>query len=129
MQEMFQRSLELHGVKYLYYIGDGDSKTFNGILQTYPYNTPVSKKECVGHVQKRMGTRLRALKKNTKGLGGRGMLTGKLMDELQAYYGLAIWRHSYSVEEISDAIWATFWHKISNDDKPQHHFCPAGEES
>lgn len=63
IQEIFQRSLELHGIKYSYYIGDGDSKTFNGILLADPYDTPVIKKECVGHVQKRMGTRLRAIKK------------------------------------------------------------------
>jgi len=30
--EMFARSEELHGVKYHYYVGDGDSKTFKGIL-------------------------------------------------------------------------------------------------
>lgn len=30
--DMFKRSEELHGVKYCHYIGDGDSKTFKGIL-------------------------------------------------------------------------------------------------
>jgi len=30
--EMFQRSEALHGLKYANYIGDGDSKTFKGIL-------------------------------------------------------------------------------------------------
>lgn len=44
-----------------------------------------------------MGTRLRNLKKNTKELGGKGKLTGKLIDELSMYYGLAIRRNHDSV--------------------------------
>nr|XP_022916276.1 uncharacterized protein LOC111426132 [Onthophagus taurus] len=129
MQEMFQRSVELRAVKYLHYIEDGDCKTFNCILKTNPYDIPVIKKECVGHVQKRMGTRLRALKKNTKGLGGKGKLTGKCIDELQTYYGLAIRRNADSMEKMKAAIWATFLHKISTDEKPQHENCPSGEDS
>lgn len=35
--EMFYRSVEKHGVKYLTYIGDGDSKTYKGILNANPY--------------------------------------------------------------------------------------------
>lgn len=62
--EMFQRSESLHNVKYVNYIGDGDSKTYKGIVVANPYgNVPVAKKECIGHVQKRAGTRLRNVKK------------------------------------------------------------------
>lgn len=65
--EMFKRSESNYGVKYLNYIGDGDSKTYKGIVDSSPYGPSViiNKKECVGHVQKRMGTRLRACKKQT----------------------------------------------------------------
>lgn len=57
--EMFQRSETLHKVKYANYIGDGDSKTFKGVLDANPYeNFTVKKKECIDHVQKRMRTRL-----------------------------------------------------------------------
>ena len=35
--EMFKRSESLHGLKYANYIGDGDSKTFKGILGSEPY--------------------------------------------------------------------------------------------
>lgn len=58
--EMFGRSEEKNGVKYVQYIGDGDSKTFKGVLDTNPYNDDpvVVKKECVGHIQKYMGLRL-----------------------------------------------------------------------
>lgn len=54
--DIFQRSEELHGVKYVYYIGDGDSKTFRGIIDAQPYeNCTVTKKECIDHVQKKDG--------------------------------------------------------------------------
>lgn len=128
--EMFQRSESLYNVKYVNYIGDGDSKTHKGIVDANPYdNVPVAKKECIGHVQKRMGTRLRNVKKNTKGLGGRGKLTGKLIDELTIFYGLAIRRNTDSVEKMRNDIWATLYHKISTDEKPQHDKCPVGVDS
>lgn len=55
-----------------------------------------------------MGTQLRKVKKENKGLGGRGKLTAKLIDELTVYYGLATRRFSNSVEEMKNAIWAMF---------------------
>lgn len=76
-----------------------------------------------------MGTRLRNLKKSTKSLGGKGKLTAKLIDDLTIFYGLAIRRNSHSVEEMRKEIWATFYHKISTDEKPQHDYCPPGEDS
>ena len=80
--EMFRCSLENLGVRFLYHVGDGDSKTYSGIFKASPYTeTEVKKKECVGHVQKRIGTRLRACKKK-HGLGVKGKLTGKLIDQL-----------------------------------------------
>ncbi|XP_071579340.1 uncharacterized protein [Temnothorax nylanderi] len=128
--EMFQRSETLHSVKYANYIGDGDSKTFKGVLDAQPYEKfTVNKKECIDHVQKRMGTCLRNLKKTTKSLGGKGKLTGKLIDELSIYYGLAIRRNHSSIEKMKNEIWATLFHKLSTDDKPQHEKCPPGENS
>ncbi|XP_036148684.1 uncharacterized protein LOC118647819 [Monomorium pharaonis] len=129
--EMFARSEELHGVKYTSYIGDGDCKTYKGIVESRPYGDDVliNKKECVGHVQKRMGARLRKVKKDTKGLGGKGKLTAKLIDELSVYYGLAIRRHKDSKEEMKTAIWATLKHKCSTDNNPQHDNCPPGPNS
>ena len=62
---MFRRSLENLGPRFLYYVEDGDSKAYTGIIEAAPYReTEVTKKECVGHVQKRISTRLRACKKN-----------------------------------------------------------------
>ncbi|GFT85784.1 uncharacterized protein TNCV_4027241 [Trichonephila clavipes] len=50
---------------YTQYLGDGDSKGFLTIKEAKVYgDTEVEKLECVGHVQKRMGTRLRNILKN-----------------------------------------------------------------
>ena len=130
--EMFARSDQLLGVKYATYIGDGDTKTFSAILKSNPYeDVTVQKKECVGHVQKRMGTRLREVKKKIAGLGGKGSgkLTDNLIKELTIYYGLAIRRNPHSESEMKKAIWATFDHKCSTDENPKHDNCPPGENS
>lgn len=129
--EMFARSEGLHGVKYLSYIGDGDSETFKGITESQPYgeNIKIKKKECIGHVQKRMSARLRKVKKDTKGLDGEEKLTGNLIDELSVYYGLAIIKNKDSTEGMSRAIWATLQHKSSTDANPQHDNCPPGPDS
>nr|XP_012143883.1 PREDICTED: uncharacterized protein LOC105662864 [Megachile rotundata] len=142
---MFQRSFEKYGLKYKNYIGDGDSKTYTGIINAEPYgkNFLITKKECVGHVQKRMGTRLRDLVNKTveekqtkagktirkKTLSGKGRLTGKLIDKLTIYYGLAIRRNSDSVENMKNAIWATYFHYTSTDKNPQHNKCPNSPDS
>lgn len=36
--EMFSRSETLHGIKYSNYVGNGDSKTFQGITDVQHYN-------------------------------------------------------------------------------------------
>ncbi|KYN06232.1 hypothetical protein ALC62_02824, partial [Cyphomyrmex costatus] len=72
---------------------------------------------------------LRNIKKQTKGLGGKGKLTGKLIDELSIYYGLAIRRNHDSIEKMRNEIYATLDHKLSTDDKPKHDKCPRGENS
>jgi len=123
---MFARAQEINDVKYINYVGDGDCKTFKAILENNP---DVTKKECIDHVQKRMGSRLRKLVKKHKGLSGRYKLTGKLIDELSIYYGLAIRRNSNSTKEMKEAIWATLYHKLSSNKKPQHHLCPEGLKS
>lgn len=45
------------------------------------------------------------------------------------YYGLAIRRNAHSAEDMKKEIWATYYHKISTDKKPQHQNCPVGTDS
>ena len=41
-----------YGVKYMRYIGDGDSATFKGLLNLNPYDVHVQKLEYYLHVKK-----------------------------------------------------------------------------
>lgn len=101
--KMFQESEALHGVRYKFYLGDGDSSSFATVEKEHPYGPDIQvvKKECVGHVQKRMGTRLRSLKKkmgknplsNGRTIGVKGRLTNVVINEMQVFYGLAIRRN------------------------------------
>lgn len=147
--EMFSRSEELYEAKIENYIGDGDTKSYGNLVKAKPYgeNFTINKKECVGHVQKRMGARLRDIvnktveekevktgknagkKRRSKMLGGKGKLTAKVIDNLSRYYGLAIRNNCDSVEKMKTAIWATYYHQQSTDENPQHDKCPAGADS
>ncbi|GFX73052.1 uncharacterized protein TNCV_1704541 [Trichonephila clavipes] len=107
MLRIFNRSEKLHNLKYSNYIGDGDTKTFNALSENKLYGDDhlIQKIECVGHVQKRMGTRLRKLKfvyskklSDGKTIGGKGRLTDSLIDKLAHYYGNAILCNSTSVK-------------------------------
>ncbi|GFX50973.1 uncharacterized protein TNCV_2733241 [Trichonephila clavipes] len=127
MLRIFNRSENLHNLKYSNYIGDGDTKTFNALSENKPYGDDhlIQKIECVGHVQKRMGTRLRKLKlvyskkklSDGKTIGGKGRLTDSLIDKLAHYYGNAIRCNSTSVKEMRKTIWAVWGHSCSTDDE------------
>ncbi|GFU23049.1 uncharacterized protein TNCV_3515061 [Trichonephila clavipes] len=137
MLRIFNRSEKLHNLKYSNYIGDGDTKTFNAFSENKPYGDDhlIQKIECVGHVQKRMGTRLRKLKlvyskRNylmVKLLAVKGRLTDSLIDKLAHYYGNAIRCNSTNVKEMRKAIWAVWGHSCSTDDEPMHWFCPTNQ--
>ncbi|KAG8233370.1 hypothetical protein J437_LFUL005832 [Ladona fulva] len=64
--ENFQRSEKRFGVRYGIYAGDGDAKTFKDVLDRQPYGEvfKVIKSECVGHLEKRICSRLRNIKRN-----------------------------------------------------------------
>ncbi|GFT72509.1 uncharacterized protein TNCV_973791 [Trichonephila clavipes] len=118
---------------------DGDCKAFDAVKKKNIYGNkyPIEKLECIGHVMKRMGTRLRRLKAQLKRqilsdgkcLSGKNRLTEHEIDNLQSYYGSAIRRNHSSVQNMRQAIWAIFLHKLSTDEYPQHGLCPIGEDS
>ncbi|GFT99469.1 uncharacterized protein TNCV_3239231 [Trichonephila clavipes] len=58
---IFQRSTVKRGLKYAHYYGDEDCKGVIRVKDTYRKNS-VTKYESIGHVQKRVGARLRKLK-------------------------------------------------------------------
>ena len=118
-QRIFERSIEERGVRYTDYYGDGDSKAYSSVRLIYPGIT-VKKFECIGHYQKRLGTRLLKLKKINKGLSE---LTKPIIDKLQNYFGIALRDNLSSVEEIRKAIWASFLHIASSEENDFHVQC------
>ncbi|GFU57111.1 uncharacterized protein TNCV_1779741 [Trichonephila clavipes] len=136
---IFQRSVQRYDVRYTKYLGDGDSKAFDNIVKNEVYgdNCTITKLECIGHVMKRMRSRLRRFKAKMRGqklsdgkaLCGKNRLTEASIDQLQTYYGLAIRRNLSSVKDMRQGMWAIFLHKISTDENPQHGFCPSGPDT
>lgn len=63
---IWARSVNKNKMRYVVFVGDGDAKTFSALQEmnnnTSPYDFPIVKEECVNHVGKRLGTRLRKLK-------------------------------------------------------------------
>ena len=62
-EAVFLRSAESRNLRYTQYLGDGDSASFIKVLEANPYREEIDieKLECVIHVQKRCGTRMRKL--------------------------------------------------------------------
>ena len=136
---IFARSLEQFNLRYTKMVCDGDSKSFRRVSVEKPYgDIEIKKLDCVGHVGKRMGTRLRELKKSWKKrkmddgktIGGRGRLTDARIDKLQTYYRLAIIRNLHNVPAMQREIMAGLYHTCANEDPSvQHCYCPNGEGS
>lgn len=64
-----RRSLQKHKLRYIPFVGDGDSKSYAEVTKMAPYGEAVfiPKDDCIGHVTKQMGTALRKLQATYKG--------------------------------------------------------------
>ena len=137
--EMFLRSIDKNNLRYTTYVGDGDSSSFAYVrekcLSRFGESYTVTKEECLGHVQKRMGKALIELTNKMRGrklddekaLGGRGRLTKKLIDTIQNNYGYAIRNNVGNIDTMYNAIWAVFYHSICQPSMKldeQHDLCP-----
>ena len=96
--KIFQRSVEVNKLCYKIYIGGGGGSAYQKVVESKPYEGLIPQKaECIGHVQKRVGSRLGNLKKIFKGklsdgkpLGRKIRLTEKTVNTLQNAFGMAI---------------------------------------
>ena len=134
---IFTSSVEKHNLIYENYIGDGDTSSFRDICEANPYKDYgilPSKLECIGHIQKRLGTRLRELRKSHTGthtpLSGRGRLTDKVINSLQNFYGQAIRENQGNLYAMKKAVGAILWHCTDfGDDEKGHQYCPRSPSS
>ncbi|KAG8240396.1 hypothetical protein J437_LFUL002539 [Ladona fulva] len=109
--EMFQRLEKLFGVRYSNYCQRWGCKNIEAILDKQPYSEDfkVIESECIGYVEKRMGSQLRNIK-NSAMLRGKAKLTDGLIKKLTKYYGLAIRQNVDSVSDMKKAVMATYCH-------------------
>ena len=140
LNRIFNRSIKLHNLRYTFYIGDGDSKSFADVCKSNPYpGHTVIKGECIGHVQKRVGTRLRKMKNDYKGkklddgkgIGyGKGRLTDKIMNTLQNHYGMAIRQNTDNLYAMKKSVAAVLYHSTDKPDlEKRHQYCPRSKDS
>lgn len=55
-KDIFCRSVEKYNLRYVNFIGDGDTNSFKKTFEARPYgDLDIKKIECVGHVQKKNG--------------------------------------------------------------------------
>lgn len=130
---LWKRSVELHKLKYGEFLGDGDSHTYDKVVQAQVYGPDfeIKKTDCINHVAKRMGAAVREFADETPAsrLPDKGRFQKDIVPKLQNYYGSAIKSNLNSVEKMHNAVWATWYHMRSTDEKPQHDLCPPGKDS
>ena len=139
--ECFQSPVKDRKLRYTntQLIGDGDSKIYPSILAADPYpGITVEKLECIGHIQKRIGSRLRNLQtkhKETlsdgKRISGCGLLTEKLINKLQNLYWIALRQNvNKTVHEMKVAIGAVLYHSTEfKETENRHLYCPRGTDT
>eukprot|EP00795_Rhopilema_esculentum_P009886 gene9886-18476_t len=126
----FGRSIEKHGLNYTNFYVDGDSKSHLSVKNVYDsVRKKVEKLECIGHVQKRICTALRKLKREKRELGGKGKLTEKTIEKIQNYFGIAIGNSVGNLESMKKSIIAKLFHSASSKEKDYHNYCPDGKNS
>ncbi|CAL1287631.1 unnamed protein product [Larinioides sclopetarius] len=133
---MWKRSIKECGFRYTKILCDGDSKTFLHLNEEKVYGPEeIQKEECINHISKRLGTALRNKVKEWKvkkvTLGGKkpGSLKETTITKLQNYYRKAVKDNAPNVTEMKSSIFASLYHCMSTDSKPQHSKCPVGASS
>ena len=136
--QLLKRSLD-YKLRYKHFVSDGDGCTLASLMKEKPYgeDCEIVKEDCIGHIQKRMGSALRRLVveykrkflSDSKKISGTGRLTKKVIDKLQKYYGMAIRSNVGDLRGMIMAVQETLHHMTSTDDWPVHHMCPEGENS
>ena len=111
------------------FYGDGDNKSHKSIENVYGEDMKVERLHCVGDIQKRAGNQFRKLRKNVKGISGKGKLTLNIIDRLQNYYGIAIRQNVGDLVGMKNEIFASLFHIASTKKNQWHDHCPKVKNS
>lgn len=67
LMDGFTKSVEMYGLKYVRFIGDGDSNVYKKVLDSRPYdNITIEKIECKNHLLRNVCNKLKDLVRNSK---------------------------------------------------------------
>ncbi|XP_065645296.1 uncharacterized protein LOC136075787 [Hydra vulgaris] len=129
--EIFRRSISERNLIYHEYLGNGDTNSFKNVVLDNPYkdfNIVPIKLECVGHVKKRLGNRLRNIVKSYKGtktpLARNGRLTDKTISTTQSYYDMAIRKNKGALYATKKEVSILLHFTDFEDPSYRHQFCP-----
>ena len=137
--QIFLQSIEKRNLKYTVFVGDGDTDCFGRVhdecKRVHGDSYIVTKEECIGHVQKRLGTALRKYKSvmrgtlmaDRKSAGGKGRLTDKVIDKMQNFFGQAIRNAEGDKQIMIKDIWAVLMHMVHENGsslEKQYDNCP-----
>ena len=92
--EGFNRSESIHGLRYMWMIGDGDSSVHLSVSISVPYGRHVQKVECSNHAVKCYRGGLEKLAKENASFRGRNALTSGKIRQLAKGMKCAIANHS-----------------------------------
>ena len=126
-KSIFSRSIDKDNLRYDQFLRDRDSKSFPAIKNTYT-GIKVQKLECVGHVQKRVGTRLSQFEEEYQEYWWERKPTN-MIDRLQNYYGIAIRSNKGDLQSMKKAVYASYLHVASLTKNNWHDHCPDGQKS
>ena len=113
--EGFRLSEEMHGLRYLWLIGDGDSSVYHSVVTGVPsYGKDITKVECANHAVKCYRNRLEALCNNKPHYCGKYGLSPAIMKRITHGAWCAIKMHS-STGDV-----AALRHDLRNG--PRHYF-------
>ena len=78
----FQTCEQQHGVRYISFIGDGDSSVYPSLISSIPWGYAITKIECANHCVKCYRTALEKLVQDKPSYKGRGKLTEAMRKRL-----------------------------------------------
>ncbi|CAF4061859.1 unnamed protein product [Rotaria sp. Silwood2] len=124
--KMFRRSEKKYGVRYVKYIGDGDSKTFSVLKTEISYKgIQIQKIEDINHFGKRLKRALEVIKRKSgkeklsdgKTIGGKGHLTDQMITRFQIYFCEAIRKNKNDLDKLYKSA------QFSTSSDHHHQFC------
>ena len=95
-------------------MGDGETSLYSAVLASCPYkDRGIKKADCIGHIQKNIGSRGRALRQR---------LRGKKLCDGKPVAGKGRLGNIY---QLKKAVWAVLFHNSDiKDTSIRHQFCP-----